>query len=226
MTRTQRVLAHRWRPLLLACVLVALAGAVVLIWGRISHEAERAEQLAAEADRRGEAVSTLAGDVRVLRAQIRAEGGKPKAPDPKRAVKDLRDRAEVPVSIPGPRGPAGKPGRPGAAGSDGDDGQRGPTGKAGPEGKQGEPGATGPPGEPGKDGADGKDGAQGPQGERGPAGERGPQGPPGPACPDGFSLQAPRWDPDALVCRRDDAPQPGPRGQTPQNAAVFDRKRW
>ncbi|MFI8853697.1 collagen-like protein [Streptomyces sp. NPDC053499] len=222
MTRTQRVLAHRWRPLLLACVLVALAGAVVLIWGRISHEAERAEQLAAEADRRGDAVSTLAGDVRTLRAQIQAKGGKPKVPDPGKAVKDLPARAEVPVPIPGPRGPSGKPGRPGAAGSDGDDGQRGKAGKDGKDGEKGEPGPTGPPGEPGKDG---QDGAQGPPGPRGEQGERGPQGPPGPACPDGYSLQAPRWDPDALVCRRDGAPERSP-GKEPETAALLDRKRW
>ncbi|MFE0875340.1 collagen-like protein [Streptomyces smyrnaeus] len=226
MTRTERALARRWRPVLLACLLVALSGAVVVIWARIDHEAERAQQLAAEADRRGDAVSTLAGDVRVLRAQIQAEGGKPKAPDPKRAVEDLPARAEVPVPIPGQRGPSGKPGRPGSAGSDGDDGQRGKTGKdgqPGEKGERGETGATGPPGEPG---TDGQDGAQGPQGERGPAGERGPQGPAGPNCPDGYSLQAPSWDPDALVCRRDGAPQPGPGAAQPQTAALLDRKRW
>ncbi|WP_431979996.1 collagen-like protein [Streptomyces qinglanensis] len=227
MTRTQRVLARRWRPMLLACVLVALAGAVVLIWARIDHEADRARQVAAEADRRGDAVSTLAGDVRVLRAQIQDAGGKPKAPDPGRAVPDLPERARVPVPIPGPRGPSGAPGR---AGSDGDDGQRGRTGKtgaAGKDGAEGEQGEVGPAGEPGKDGADGadgKDGAQGPRGERGAQGERGPAGP---ACPDGYSLQAPSWDPDALVCRRDGAPDPSPSGGTqPQNAVFLDRKRW
>ncbi|MDX3353881.1 hypothetical protein PV703_11285 [Streptomyces sp. ME01-24h] len=35
----------------------------------------------------------------------------------------------------------------------------------------------------------------------------GPQGPAGPTCPDGYSLQAPAYDPDALVCRKDGAPQ-------------------
>lgn len=135
MTRTERALARRWRPVLLACLLVALSGAVVVIWARIDHEAERAQQLAAEADRRGDAVSTLAGDVRTLRAQIQAKGGKPKVPDPGKAVKDLPDRAEVPVPIPGQRGPSGKPGRPG---SDGDDGQRGKAGKDGRDGEKGE----------------------------------------------------------------------------------------
>ncbi|MEU5838762.1 collagen-like protein [Streptomyces diacarni] len=225
MTRTQRVLARRWRPVLLACLLVALSGAVVVIWARIDHEADRAHQLADEADRRGDAVSTLAGDVRVLRAQIQEAGGKPAAPDPGRAVADLPDRAEVPVPIPGPRGPSGKPGR---AGSDGSDGQPGRTGKTGKAGKPGEPGAT-VTGPPGKDGQDGEDGAQGPPGPAGERGERGSAGPPGPACPDGYSLQAPAWDPDALVCRRDGAPAPDENpssGSTPNAAAYLERKRW
>lgn len=91
MTRTQRALARRWRPLLLACVLIALSGAVLIIWARITAEADRGDQLAAEADRRGTAVSTLAGDVRRLRAQVRDAGETPAAPDPSDAVPDLPD---------------------------------------------------------------------------------------------------------------------------------------
>lgn len=224
MTRTQRLLAHRWRPLLLACVLVALAGAVVLIWARIGAEADRADELAAEADRRGEAVTTLAGDVRVLRAQIRAKGGTPKAPDPTKAVKGLPRRAEVPVPLPGEPGRPGASGRPGRPGQDGRDGSPGQPGPRGEDGRPGSPGASGPPGEPGKDGRDGADGQPGPRGE---PGERGPQGPPGPPCPDGYSLQPPDWDPAALVCRRKGAPQPGPGdGPARQSAAVLERKRW
>jgi hypothetical protein len=202
-TRTERALARRWRPLALLCWLVALSGAVVIVWGRIDAETSRADQLAAEADRRGQAVTTLATDVRELRTQVRSEGETPVAPDPSDAVDDLPARAEVPVPIPGPRGPQGEPGRPaptitpspgasGAPGRDGDDST-----VPGPVGPQGPPGdtVTGPPG---------------PQGERGEQGPRGEPGAPGPACPDGYSLQPPADDPDALVCRRDGAPDPQP----------------
>ncbi|MER7153760.1 collagen-like protein, partial [Streptomyces lydicus] len=82
MSRTERALAHRWRTLALVCTLVALAGAVIIIWARITTEADRADQLAAEANRRGSAVTTLATDVRTLRAQVQAAGKTPAAPDP------------------------------------------------------------------------------------------------------------------------------------------------
>jgi Collagen triple helix repeat (20 copies) len=219
-TRTQQALARRWRPVLLVCTLVALSGAVLVIWARIDHEAARAAALRAEADRRGEAVSTLAGDVRRLRTQVRAAGRTPVAPDPAQAVKDLPSRAEVPVPIPGPPGepgPSGQPGRDGKAGptgapgSPGADGATGPAGPAGPQGPAGDTGPAGPPG------------PAGPQGEQGPAGERGPAGP---ACPDGYSLQAPAWDPDALVCRRPGAPAPGPSSTPTAPAALApDRRR-
>ena len=57
----------------------------------------------------------------------------------------------------------------------------------------------------------------GPRGEQGPpgVGEQGPPGPPAQGCPEGYSLQAPAEDPDALICRRDGAPppdDPGPGG--------------
>lgn len=206
MTRTERALARRWRPLALLCWLVALSGAVVIVWGRIDAETSRADQLAAEADRRGQAVTTLATDVRQLRTQVRGEGETPVAPDPSEAVDDLPARAEVPVPIPGPRGPQGEPGipaptitpSPGASGAPGRDGSDstvpGPMGPAGPPGDT----VTGPPG------------PQGERGEEGPRGEPGAAGAPGPACPDGYSLQHPAWDPDALVCRRDGAPDPKP----------------
>jgi hypothetical protein len=174
---------------LLLCTLVALTGAVIVIWARIDGEERRADQLATEADRRGTAVSTLAGDVRVLREQLKGEGETPKAPDPTEAVANLRDRAEVPVPIPGPRGESGAPGRPGRDGKDGK-------------------GKPGPPGPPGRDGV-------GEQGPPGPAGPPGPPGPPGPgddtpSCPEGYSLQAPSYDSAALVCRQDGAPDPTP----------------
>ncbi|MCZ1009891.1 hypothetical protein O1L68_27490 [Streptomyces lydicus] len=101
MTRAQAALAHRWRTFAVASVLLVLSGAIVLVWLRIDDADGRAEQLASEANRRGDAVSTLAGDVRVLRAQIKAKGGTPAAPDPAAAVDNLPDRAKVPVPIPG-----------------------------------------------------------------------------------------------------------------------------
>lgn len=101
---------------------------------------------------------------------------------------------------PGPIGPTGPVGPSGSPGTDGDDGAAGvgtpgPTGApgtdgqsvVGPAGPKGDTGPAGPPGVDGKDGADGKDGQ---------------------TCPDGYSLQPPPGDPDALVCRRDGAEAP------------------
>lgn len=213
MTRTERVLARRWKPIALLAFLLALTGAMLLVYVRVQAEASRADQLAAEADLRGNAVSTLAGDVRVLRAQIKAKGGTPAAPDPTKAVKDLPDRAEVPVPIPGPPGPKGDKGDPGKAA---------PTVTPSP-GASGAVGATGPQGPQGEPGADST--IPGPQGEQGPQGERGEQGPAGPSCPDGYSLQVPSWDPDALVCRKDGAsgpsPSPGPQSRGLLGMAVL-----
>jgi hypothetical protein len=202
----------------LLCWLVALSGAVVIIWSRIDAETTARQEAVAEANRRGEAVSTLATDVRQLREQVKSEGAEPVAPDPSVAVDDLPDRAEVPVPIPGRQGDPGKPGRDGSPGADG---QPGDDGAPGTPGQDGEPGVPGEPGQPGEDGAPGAEGPAGPEGPQGPPGEQGPQGeqgprgeqgPPGPDCPDGYSLQAPSWDPDALVCRRDGAPPPDEPG--------------
>ncbi|MGI3198455.1 collagen-like protein [Streptomyces sp. GTA36] len=217
MTRTERALARRWRPLALLCWLVALSGAVVIVWARMDAETHRADQLAAEADRRGNAVTTLATDVRKLRTQVKSEGKQPVAPDPSEAVRDLPARAEVPVPIPGPKGDPGTPGRPGTPGVTGAPGQPGATGATGPPGVPGAPGTDGAQGQPGAAGPQGPAGPAGPAGPQGPPGAqgepgpRGEQGPPGPACPDGYSLQAPADDPDALVCRRDGAPDPSPQ---------------
>jgi len=212
-TRTERALARRWRPVAVLCWLVALSGAVVIIWGRIDAEATARQDAVAEANLRGEAVSVLASDVRILRQQVKAAGKTPAAPDPSTAVDDLPARAEVPVPIPGPAGPRGPQGEPGRPGSD----------------ATGSPGASGEPGQPGQPGADSTvPGPQGPQGPQGPPGADstvpGPSGPPGrdgrdgadgtdgQTCPDGYTLQAPEWDPDALVCRRSGAPAPEPTG--------------
>lgn len=199
MTRTQSALYRARHGLWTVGVILFLGGAAAVCWLLVDR-AELADRLEQEANLRGTAVSTLAGDVRALRAQVQAEGKTPIAPDPTKAVEDLPARAEVPVPIPGPRGPAGSPGpsgEPGKAGASGQpgtpgaDGAVGPTGPAGPAGPQGEPGPAGPQGAPGPAGADGADGRD------------------GQTCPNGYSLQAPSYDPDALVCRKDPAPDPG-----------------
>ncbi|MCX4827198.1 collagen-like protein [Streptomyces sp. NBC_01016] len=195
----QPLLVRRWRSLMLAAILLVLSGAVLLVWMRIDAEAHRADQLGAEASRRSGDVRTLAEDVRILRKQVRAEGGTPAAPDPSRAV-DLPARVKDPVLVPGPRGrqgasgkpaptltpspgPQGSPGAPGVPGSDST-----ASGPSGPPGASGQPGASGAPGRDGTDGKDGKDGTT--------------------SCPDGYSWQAPATDPDALVCRRVGAAPP------------------
>lgn len=197
MTRAQSALHRARHGLWTAAVLLFVGGAAAVCWLLVDR-AELADRLEEEANLRGNAVSTLAGDVRALRAQVQAEGATPVAPDPTAAVEDLPDRAEVPVPIPGPRGAAGEKGETGASGApgrDGVDGAPGVVGPTGPAGPQGEQGPAGPPGPAGQDGADGADGRDGQDGQ---------------TCPDGYSLQVPSWDEDALVCRRDGAPEPGP----------------
>ena len=223
MTRTERTIVSHWRGLLVVCALVVLFGLSLVLWHRIDSDRSASERryaaAAAEADLRGTAVSTLAGDVRALRAQVKAAGRTPVAPDPTKAVKDLPDRAEVPVPIPGPAGPSGAPGPSGSPGQEGASGQPGPSGApgaVGPTGAAGAQGAPGPQGEPG---------AAGPQGEQGPQGDTGEQGPAGQSCPDGYSWQAPSYDPDALVCRKDGAPDPGDSESPSPQAAGLDPQR-
>jgi hypothetical protein len=151
--------------------LLFLGGGVAVALLRIDDESERATSLAAEADLRGEAVSLLADDVRLLRSQLESVGETPAAPDPDVAVPDLPAREWVPV--PGPRGEPGRDGRPGRDGEDGRDGE--------------ESMVPGPPGEPGADGADstvpgpaGPPGGEGDRGPSGPVGEPGVRGPAGP----------------------------------------------
>ena len=204
MTRTERTIVLHWRGIATACAIVALFGIAWATWHRIDASDQRYAAAAAEADKRGDAVSTLAGDVRALRAQVQAAGATPVAPDPTKAVDDLPARAEVPVPIPGPRGAtgekgeSGEPGPSGSPGQNGADGSPGAVGPTGPAGPQGEQGPAGPPGPAGQDGTDGTDGTDGRDGQDGQT------------CPDGYSLQAPSYDPDALVCRRDGSPDPAP----------------
>lgn len=217
MTRVELVLYRNRRLLLLTAILLTLGGGVALSLLLIHEEVDARQQLAREADLRGAAVSTLAGDVRALREQVKAKGEVPVAPDPTKAVEDLPDRAEVPVPIPGPPGPKGEPGpsgSPGRAGKDGVDGS---------DGRAGEPGAVGPSGPAGPPGPQGEPGPAGPQGERGADGVDGADGQ---TCPEGYSLQAPSYDEAALVCRRDGAPDPGPgEGGGPQAAGALDPQR-
>lgn len=221
MTRTQWALYRNRKRLLLVAILVTLAGGLGVAFILIDRASGRADYAVEEANLRGEAVSVLAGDVRALRAQVKARGGTPVAPDPSRAVEDLPDRAEVPVPIPGPSGPKGDrgpSGSPGADGSDGDDGSDGSSGPSGAPGVNGSDGAVGPPGPAGEAGPPGA------KGDPGPAGADGRDGRDGQTCPDGYSLQAPAGDPDALVCRRDGAPDPdGP--ESPQAAALDPQRR-
>ena len=134
-----------------------------------------------------------------LAAQVQDLGAKPVAGPP-------GSRGEPGQGIVGPTGP------PGPAGDTGPAGSPGPTGPVGKPGATGLPGAAGvgSPGPTGAPGADGQTvvGPAGPQGEPGPAGKDGRDGTNGQTCPDGYTLQAPDDDPDALVCRRAGAPAP------------------
>jgi outer membrane murein-binding lipoprotein Lpp len=214
-TALERALYRRRMMLFVIAALLFLGGAVTVAFVQIRHESDRADQLANEADLRGTAVSTLAGDVRALRSQVQAAGKTPIAPDPAQAVKGLPDRTAVPVPIPGPPGPPGEPGAPGAAGRPGPSGSPGATGAEGSAGTPGTDGQAGPTGAPGP---------AGPQGDPGPAGPQGPAGPAGPACPDGYSLQPAVDDPYAVVCRQDGAPSPTP-SPTPSQPALLDRRK-
>ncbi len=223
MTKTQHLLYRRRYLLWITAALLALGGGLAVAFLQIDRAEGRATELASEADRRGDAVSTLAGDVRTLRAQIKAGGETPDAPDPADAVDDLPARAEVPVPIPGPPGPTGARGEQGPAG---EKGATGPAATPGPPGADGRAGAdstvpgpagpqgpAGPPGAAGKDGANGKDGADGRDGSNGQT------------CPDGYSLQPPPDDLDALVCRRDGAPPETPAGTPGPLALALDPRR-
>lgn len=210
MTRTERAIVLHWRGLATLCAIVALFGIAWATWHRMDADRAASDRrytaVAQEADKRGGVISTLAGDVRALRQQVQAEGATPVAPDPTKAVDDLPARTEVPVPIPGPRGEPGSPGPSGSPGRNGADGQPGTSGTPGAVGSVGPMGPQGVQGVQGEPGATGPQGERGEKGEPGATGEQGPRGPAGPSCPDGYSLRAPDWDPDALVCMRDSTP--------------------
>lgn len=224
MTRAEGTLYRARHLLWIVTALLLLGGGLGVAFILIGRQTDRADQLelkadhmAQEADLRGGAVSTLAGDVRALRQQVQAEGKVPVAPDPTKAIDDLSRRAEVPVPIPGPRGLKGSPGASGAPGKDGADGKTG---------ANGEPGLLGPTGPSGPPGAQGEPGATGLQGERGEKGDTGETGPAGQSCPGGYGWQAPAYDPDALVCRKDGSPDPGDsEPSSPQTVALDPQRR-
>lgn len=219
MTRSElRKEERRWRrgDVLVATAAVVVGGAfawIVLSVQGLTHDLEVAN----------EARDALAGQVQEL-------GEQPVAGPP-------GSRGEPGESVTGPSGPPGDRGEPGAtgprgpSGSPGTDGDDGTDGSQGSDGADGEPGAAGPTGAAGPAGPagpQGEPGPQGPQGEpgkQGPQGEQGDRGPAGPACPDGYSLQPPADDPDALVCRRDGAPTPEDPDGTPQAVALDPQRR-
>lgn len=169
-------------------------------------------------------VQGLAQDRDALARQVQDLGGTPVAGPP-----GLRGEPGEPgVGVTGPpgpqgeRGPTGPPGPSGSPGKAGDDGSDGAAGESGTPGVVGPSGAVGPAGPPGPQG---EPGPAGPQGEPGPAGADGVDGRDGQTCPDGYSLQAPSYDPDALVCRKDGAPDPGPGGGNPQAEGALDPQR-
>lgn len=229
MTRAESALYRARYLLWVLTALFILGGGLGVAFVLIDRESHRADQLAEEANLRGDAVSTLAGDVRALRQQVKSKGGTPVAPDPSKAVPSLSARAEVPVPVPGPPGPSGVPGVSGAPGS------------PGPSGAPGQPGASGAPGVQGAAGSAGPAGPAGPQGEPGPAGPSGRDGADG-KPPAGWSFTyngttytcSPVTGFDATQPRYDCAPQPAsPSPSAPSNpeaamlvaSAVLARRR-
>jgi len=200
MTRAQiRADERRWRRGDVLAIVGALLLGAALAWILLSVQAlnDKLE------------TSNLARDA--LARQVQGLGGTPVAGPP-------GSRGEPGASVTGPPGEQGEPGPsgpPGPSGSVGAAGKNGSNGSSGASGEPGAAGATGPAGAVGPQGPQGEAGPAGPQGEQGeqgPKGDTGEEGPAGPACPDGYSLQAPAYDPDALVCHRNSAPtdnQPG-----------------
>lgn len=145
-------------------------------------------------------------DITALAQQVKGLGGTPVAGPSGVPGKNGAAGARGPKGDKGDPGPTGPIGPTGPVGSPGPTGSTGKNGAAGAAGANGADGTNGSNGEPGAAGASGPPGPEGPQGEPGPAGpqgEKGDKGDPGPSCPDGYSLQAPPYDPDALVCRKD-----------------------
>lgn len=202
-----RAIARRRADVVYA--LVAIAGIAALAWVVITMQ-----QLSQDLRTANDARDALASQVQHL-------GAKPVAGPPGSRGESIvgprgpkGDKGDPGNPGPsGPPGPSGSPGKEGEAGTDGTDGTAGEPGAAGATGPAGPIGPQGPqgePGQPGQDGADGSDGADGQDGQ---------------TCPDGYSLQAPAYDPDALVCRRDSGSGGSDDSQKPQSAAGLDPQR-
>ena len=217
---------RRWSSL---GVVAAWAGALLLaaFLALAMHSLEASNRRLADGQKtQATVISRLSTGLDTTRQQLQQHGVKPSAPPAQSIVRDVpglpgaAGAQGIPGS-PGPSGAPGKPGRdstvPGPAGSPGVDST-----VPGPQGVQGVPGAdsTVP-------GPQGPQGEQGEQGATGPQGEQGTKGDPGPNCPTGYSLQAPAWDPNALVCMKDGAPpsSPSPTPTTSQPAALLNRRR-
>lgn len=147
-----------------------------------------------------------------LAQQVERLGGTPVA-GPSGSKGEPGDSVTGPPGAPGETGPTGPPGPSGSAGKNGTPGAAGATGEPGAVGATGPAGAAGVQGPQGEAGPAGPQGEQGEQGPKGDTGEQGPEGPAGPSCPDGYSLQAPAYDPDALVCHRDSTPDDNTPGR-------------
>ena len=199
MTRMQlRAEERRWRRGDALTIVAAVAIGLILAGILISIRSLQVELRSANAARDQ------------LAAQVERLGGQPIAGPP-------GSRGQPGQTVEGPPGPSGPPGSPGLDGAPGSPGPTGPVGPSGSPGQTGAPGTDGAAGV-GQPGATGPPGPAGPQGEPGPAGRDGTDGrdgadgTDGQTCPDGYSLQPPKDDPDALICRRDaeEEPAPGP----------------
>jgi hypothetical protein len=212
MTRGQiRAEERRWRRGDVFAVFGAIALGIAVAWIVLTVQAMTDDLRTAN-----EARDQLA-------RQVERMGGTPVAGPP-------GSRGTPGRSIQGPRGAQGEPGNPGSPGPSGSPGKNGSDGDNGAKGTDGvgKTGPSGAAGTPGAPGAQGEPGPAGPQGEPGPAGAAGKDGADGrdgQTCPDGYSLQTPPGDPDALVCRRDGAPAPDDDGQPSPSAAALDPQR-
>lgn len=209
MTRAEiRAEARRWRRGDALVVVGAVALGAVLAWIVLTVSG-LTRDLRAE---------TARGDA--LAQQVRGLGGTPVAGP-------SGSPGEPGESVTGPKGEKGERGEPGSPGESGSPGKTGATGASGAPGAMGPsglPGPVGPTGPAGPQGVQGEQGAMGPQGERGEKGDTGAQGPSGASCEDGYSWQTPSWDPDARVCRRDGAPDPG-ESPSPSAGGALDPRR-
>ncbi len=218
MTRSKlRAEERRWRRGDALAVVGALVLGAVIAWIVLT-----VQQMSGELQDANTARDLLARQVQQL-GEKPVAGPPGSRGDPGEAVRGRR----------GPQGPQGDPGEPGPSGKAGATGKSGSAGKHGEAGQNGSDGAPGPAGSDGAAGAAGPPGPQGAQGEPGPAGPRGEDGvdgqdgKDGQTCPDGYSLQSPSSDPDALVCRRDGAPtSPEPSSSvSPPAILAPDRRR-